>query len=162
MRLAGFEHQETIGAGKVYRACLRYCKKQAEDANSSSEQTPLLPSPQQFCLPSTIEIRTAPTISLLSPLSSSQSSSTTSTLATKPTSSSQSSSRSDFLKLTTFQETRRTTQEAQATRAEEIAWKDTHTTAYKVGSIILLAHRKHREIQLSGESCNSCKRVLSS
>ena len=90
----------------------------------------MLMSPQSSSFPSSI-----------SPLSMSQTSSvpvqqSPASLVSnpKPSSSSSSSSISDFIRISTLPETRKTSKQSQDDRALEAAWKDTHSSAYKIGS----------------------------
>ena len=161
MRLGGFNADETYGSSSLYKACSRYhLRRNQEESLAKQLDIPSLQKRPQLDLPPTIEVGTSVTASTamtsLSPMSSSQSSST---LATKP-SSSKYSSNSDFHKLTTFKNTRRSIFDQQAARQEEVAWNDTYDTAYKIGSIILSQHQNnHLPLKAFGSATKVATRV---
>jgi hypothetical protein len=141
MRLLGSSKEQAGNSGKLYRAVDRYIKKIKMAATN-----PVLTAAGGCGIPLEIDIdnddhdKHRPRVSVTSTVStlttsSSPGASSSTTVASKPKPSS-SSNRSDFVKLTTFPETRRTTNEKQTARTEEQAWIDIHSISYKVGSII--------------------------
>jgi len=140
MRLAGYEYEKTQGAGGTYRSISRFLDGMGKKANAPEEPRSLPPPVIDVDVDVDVD---ASRVSLFSPVSTLSGGSETQTLASRPNKSS-SSLKSAFSKLTTLPETRRTAKEAQAGRAIDMAWKDAHRVAYKVGSTILSEGHRNR------------------
>jgi hypothetical protein len=148
MRLVGISEDDAGKPGKLYKKIDRYIKGQKTPPPATLHQ-------QQHEIPLEIDLsneESAPTTSRARVSTESAISTLTTTtsevaaasqLASKPKASS-SSSRSDFIKLTTLPETRRTSNEKQTARREEQAWNDIHSISYKIGSILYAGVQRGR------------------
>jgi hypothetical protein len=143
MRLLGSSEEQAGNSGKLYRAVDRYIKKIKAAATN-----PVLTAAGGCGIPIEIDIddddhdkhcpwvSVTSTVSTLTTFSSSPGASSSTTVGASKPKPSSSANRSDFVKLTTLPETRRTTNEKQTARTEEQAWIDIRSISYKVGSII--------------------------
>jgi hypothetical protein len=143
MRLVGIGEDDAGKPGKLYKKIDRYIKSQKENPPPAT----VVVRQQHHEIPSEIDLfegdESRARVSMESAISTlttgtsevATTKNSSSLLASKPQAAS-SSSRSDFVKLTTLPETRRTSNEKQTARKEEQAWNDIHSISYKIGSIL--------------------------
>jgi hypothetical protein len=151
MRLAGCAIEETKTSGALYRSIHRYIAGAGElttknparnpvrppvsivtinNSDDSSTIAQLSPSSNAF---SSISNLTSPSQASLSQTTTSLTTCTISSQASRPSSK---SSLSDFERLLALPNTRRTSKQTQDQRKIEKAWKDTHSVAFKIGTVI--------------------------
>ena len=87
MRLAGYNHEDTIGSGAKYKSCLRYCSKKDTQTDDRDKQQPLQPPTSRPTQIIDVEEEFKLSVPTLSPVSLPQCSYSLSLLSSKPKSS---------------------------------------------------------------------------